>query len=125
MYEENAEVAGVLISHGANPEACDAQNDTPLHFAAVSGFIDLVRTLVKDCKVDVDAVNVGIVTPLSYAVFRGHEKTVRVLIEEFGVRSDVLSRGGLTLLHEAALDNRVAIAKMLLGGVRDGSGRSR
>ena len=80
---------------------------------------------MKDCKVDVDAVNVGIVTPLSYAVFRGHEKTVRVLIEEFGVRSDVLSRGGLTLLHEAALDNRVAIAKMLLGGVRDGSGRSR
>ena len=113
LWEDNAEVAGVLISHGANPEACDAQNSTPLHVAAFRGFTDLARTLVKDCKVDVDAVNANFVTPLRCAVHGGHEKTVRVLIEEFGARLDVLSGGGRTTLHLAALDNQVAIAKML------------
>ena len=113
LYEDNAEVAGVLISHGANSEACDAQNSTPLHVAAFRGFTDLARTLVKDCKVDVDAVNANFVTPLWCAVHGGHEKTVRVLIEEFGARLDVPSRSGRTILHEAALDNQVAIAKML------------
>ena len=68
LCEDNAEVAGVLISHGANPEACDAQNSTPLHLAAYRGFTDLARTLVKDCKVDVDAVNAIFVTPLWCAV---------------------------------------------------------
>ena len=113
LYEDNAEVAGVLISHGANPEACGAPYGTPIHLAAYRGFTDLARTLVKDCKVDVDAVNANYETPLWCAVRGCHEKTMRVLIEEFGDRLDVLSGGGCTILHEAASFNQVAIAKML------------
>ena len=106
LWEDNAEVAGVLISHGANPEACDAQNGTSLHLAAYRGFTDLARTLVKDCKVDVDAVNAIFVTPLWCAVHGGHEKTVRVLIEEFGARLDVLSRSSRPILQHASSYNR-------------------
>ena len=88
------------------PEACDAQNSTPLHLAAYRGFTDLVRTLVKDCKVDVDAVNANFVTPLRCAVRGGHENTVRVLIEEFGARLDVLSRSSRPILQHASSYNR-------------------
>ena len=46
-FASNADVAGVLIEHGAEVEALDWSGRTPLHWAAQFGLVDVADLLIQ------------------------------------------------------------------------------
>ena len=58
---------------------------TPLHLAAESGHIDVVRALAEERGAIFDReYSFGLTTPLHMAAENGHADVVHVLIKEFG-----------------------------------------
>ncbi|PPQ63235.1 hypothetical protein CVT24_005695 [Panaeolus cyanescens] len=103
--------------------AVDADERTPLHWAASSGSIDIVRFLI-DQKAEVDKVDGSGWTPLHIAVSAGHENVVRELI---GAGADVNGKNdkGLTPLHYAASKSRIDIGKLLISRGADTNARDK
>ncbi|CAL1716125.1 unnamed protein product [Somion occarium] len=90
----------------------DSDGRTPLHWAASSGSLEIVRFLI-DQKAEVDPTDHSGWTPLHIAVSAGHEDVVRELL---GAGADVKKSNdkGLTALHYAASKSRVDIGKILV-----------
>ncbi|KAF9203827.1 Glycerophosphocholine phosphodiesterase [Haplosporangium sp. Z 27] len=65
----------------------------PLHYAAMHGFSNIARALIKDLKSTGEFINFSDTywfdsdgfTPLIYAVSRGHADTLKVIVEEGGI----------------------------------------
>jgi ankyrin repeat protein len=74
-----AEMARLLIESGANPNACNDDNDTPLHWAAREGQKELLVILLAH-GAKVNAVDKGGWTPLRWAEAQGQEKIARILV---------------------------------------------
>jgi ankyrin repeat protein len=74
-----AEMARLLIENGANPNACNDDNDTPLHWAAREGQKELLVILLAH-GAKVNAVDKGGWTPLRWAEAQGQEKIARILV---------------------------------------------
>lgn len=88
IWEPRTKAMELLIRHGANVNLTNLANDnTPLHYAAVSGNPDLVQFMLEH-GAEVNAVNRGGYTPLYYLAASGSacresrkiEKTVEVLV---------------------------------------------
>ena len=77
----------MLLTNGADPRRCDANGDTPLHFAALSTR-PVVAALLCDAGSAVDAVNRSGATPLGVACSAGNWELVQFLLER-GARTDV------------------------------------
>ena len=43
----NLQFIQAVLSHGGNPLAVNLQEDTPIHFAAASGNVDVVELLIQ------------------------------------------------------------------------------
>ncbi|KAI2613394.1 ankyrin repeat-containing domain protein [Hypoxylon sp. NC1633] len=61
---KRAYIASVLLKNGADPTLADEQGFTPLHYACKFGFTDVVRLLLADPRVDVNAVGHDLRMPL-------------------------------------------------------------
>jgi hypothetical protein len=70
-----------LLRKGANANARDKNDITPLHLAAIGGDADVARLLLEH-GADPDIIAIGGMTPLDVARERGHEEVARV-IEEY------------------------------------------
>ncbi|KAG7099826.1 hypothetical protein E1B28_001635 [Marasmius oreades] len=92
--------------------AVDEDGRTPLHWAASSGSLEIVRILLEH-KAEIDKIDVSGWTALHIAVSAGHESTVEELV---GSGADVSKRNdkGLTPLHYAASKSRISIGKLLI-----------
>jgi ankyrin repeat protein len=79
------------LRRGASIGARDSSGATPLHYAASSGHVDLVRRLIAR-GAEVDAANEGGVTPLGNAAINDHADVLESLLAE-GARptEDVLN----------------------------------
>ncbi|KAL4248694.1 Ankyrin repeat-containing domain superfamily protein [Abortiporus biennis] len=103
--------------------AADVDGRTPLHWAASSGALDIVRYLLEQ-HVDVDPRDHSGWTPLMIAVSAGHEDIVRELLGS-GADVKITNDKGLTSLHYAASKSRVDIGKLLIARGADINARDK
>lgn len=113
-----AELARWLVGQGADIEARDTYDRTPLHNLAAGRYRE-VGTLL-DLGADVDATDREGDTPLHKAARSANAEAVRALLER-GARTDVLNAAGLSPLAAALrycdnsqIEPMAAIAELLL-----------
>ena len=82
VSQGSADIAGILIDHGADVEASSElqQGARALHLAAGFGDIDTVTLLIGH-DADIEARDHGGLTPLIHAASAGQESTVRLLLD--------------------------------------------
>jgi ankyrin repeat-rich membrane spanning protein len=76
----STEICHMLIAHGADVNASDADSWTPLLNAAKNGNGEIVEELVKH-KATVEAKDIGGFSPLMWACYKDHVKIVRILLK--------------------------------------------
>ncbi|XP_037029495.1 ankyrin-1-like [Bradysia coprophila] len=109
-----------LISKGANKNAKNHFDRTPLHLAAERGFGNIVRLLV-DSHAEIDTKDMYGKIPLFFAAQNGHVEVFRMLLQEYEDRKiDYLNATdmmGMSLLHYSAMNkqqNNTEILRILL-----------
>ena len=101
-----------LIQQGANIEARDNDEWTPLFAAAHGGHDQVVRTLIQQ-GANIEARDNDGWTPLFTAAQYGHDQVVRTLIEH-GANVEAHDDGGWTPLFHAAVHGRDEVGRTLL-----------
>ena len=111
-------ICRLLIDKGAQVEAKDNTDWTPLHWAANAGHVEIVR-LLCDRGADVEARNRWGRRPLQSAAYHGHISVVKELIEVRNAEINARINGGWTALWWARLYDKADIAAYLVsrGGV--------
>ncbi|EPZ39673.1 ankyrin repeats containing protein [Anoxybacillus ayderensis] len=109
--EENVKIVKQIVNEKTVREK-DENNNTPLHIAAGSGNLTLVK-LVCQYDVDVNAVNAHGETPLLLAVQAGNVQVVRFLYEQ-GANIEAVNKAGETSLYKAVERNFIDVATYLL-----------
>ncbi|KAL9627141.1 MAG: hypothetical protein Q9164_007693, partial [Protoblastenia rupestris] len=104
-------VSGLLLGRGADCNACNENNDTSLHLAALNNHPDVVKILAqRGANISLPG-SMG--PPLNLAVSLGHLEVATQLI---GVGADIQirARHDMTPLHEAAYNDHADITALLL-----------
>ena len=86
---------------------------TPLYYASLCGFRNLVEYLAKKHPEDVNAIGGGYDAPLHAACAKREVDTVRVLLEH-GARKDILDNAGQSPLHNASRHGHLDLVEILL-----------
>eukprot|EP00752_Nemacystus_decipiens_P011529 g10237.t1 len=114
----NTEVVNTLLRWGSAPDvACREPGDkayTPLHRAALGGYGEAARVLIK-AGADKDARTGGSgATPLHLAARKGHENCVRTLLLTGADKNSRRGLDGATPLHQAAFFGQMGAVRELL-----------
>jgi hypothetical protein len=113
----NAEVAALLLKHGAVVDATRPEyGDTPLCMAAQQGNAEVAALLLKHGAAVAAADNNG-QTPLSMAAAKGHAKIVALLVENGADVHHVNSLGANVVWLAAFSGNAWVVRTLLLLGV--------
>ncbi len=99
----HADVAAVLIEHGADVDASNGRGETPLSEAAWAGHRDVAELLLEHGATG-ETADGSDITPVHLAAIEGHREIALLLIRN-GVRYDI---------HAAALLDDVAKVRQLL-----------
>ncbi|KAG8742053.1 hypothetical protein FRC10_002079 [Ceratobasidium sp. 414] len=113
FYPDQASLLRSLLT--AEPkllDAKDADDRTPLHWAASSGAIEIVHDLISR-KAAIDPKDNSGWTPLMIAASAGHENVVQELLGA-GANASAANDKGLTPLHRAASAGHDAFLTILL-----------
>ncbi len=119
MYPPCPDMAKMLIEAGADPNARDEHNYTPLHRAVMIGNLELVQMLLQR-GADINAVGRWGCTPLHLAV-HGKECKAAIVRELLAKGADVnaCASWGHTPLHYAYADLQMDIAGLLIDAGAD------
>ena len=123
-----AEVKRLVVDCGIDPNIQDDIGDTPLHYAAEHGHLDVVKLLLEH-GADPNIQNNSGKTPLHYAALDGHLEIVKFLLEH-GANPNVQDyKFGVTPLHFAVYHCDVDMTRFLLDHgadptIRDNEGRT-
>ena len=85
---------------------------TPLHYAASSGHVEVIKLLLKHSAY-IDAESPNKTTPLMMAAMYGNPQSVELLLEE-GADASLKNDKGMTALDFADVANKQAAAKLLV-----------
>lgn len=104
----DAGLVELLITWGANPQACDGMRGTPLHAAAAQGNLPLVNTLLGHLSAD-DLMREGCreYTPLCYALNNAHSEVFATLLDAaraYGLFNDCKGKALLEKLYWMACE---------------------
>jgi len=108
----HANVALLLLEHGAHVGSQDHYRHTPLHLSAHQGSTDTAQLLI-DWGADPNAINVGQETPLIMASNNGRLETASLLLEN-GADANQPDNNGWTPLHGASLNGNEDVVRLLL-----------
>jgi ankyrin repeat protein len=115
--ENNLAEVSRLLSVGADVNAKDRRDRTPLHWASENGHVQVVKELL-DHFADIDAKDNRNWTPLLCAGASGHVAVGQALLSR-GASIDAKDRYGNSPLHMAAVMDHLAVVKSLLSGGAD------
>ena len=107
-----ADQINAILNKGANVNARNVIQSTPLHVACVKGNMELAMALV-DRGADVDARNVEQDTPLHNACYSGNMELIMALLNR-GADVNASDRYGYTPLHKALMNGHAEVAMALL-----------
>ena len=99
-YNEDTEIAKLLISAGANVNAQDEMLNSPFLYAGASGFVPILK-LCLDNGADFNVFNRYGGTALIPAAERRHQEIVEILLEIPNFPKDHVNNLGWTALMEA------------------------
>ena len=129
--EGHIDTLSLLLKHGADVEARDVMDHTPLHHASASprGNLEAGRRLL-DHGADINPRGFRNLTPVCAAVVKGHVEFARMLLER-GAAMDIRAEmdAGRTPLTEAVYSRKIQMVRLLLEygedvNERDGLGRT-
>ena len=104
------EIGKRLLDRGANVDACDEDDWTPLHYAALHGQLKFARMLLEHGAVVNSPDDEGR-TPLHQATINGHVEVVMLLLK-YGADPTVYDQGGMTASILASDLGRGAIVEL-------------
>ncbi|RLN70966.1 hypothetical protein BBJ28_00019831 [Nothophytophthora sp. Chile5] len=102
-----------LLKAGADAQLADREGFTPLHWASVRGYLEVIAQLVELCGADVDRQDAMGWTPLHIACFKGYSDLVEYLLVERGARTDLEDCYGFTPLMFARVAENMDVIKRL------------
>lgn len=111
----------LLVRHGADVNARDFADNTPLHAAAQAGKADIVKFLLER-KADPNVPNRQRVTPLLHAASSGSFLATEALLQS-GADVKAADNMGENALHRAASGGHLDLIKLLLERGLDVNGR--
>jgi ankyrin repeat protein len=108
----NPDILRLFMEHNADMRVHDKRGNTPLHFAAENGLLEVSQILLER-NADVNSQNNHGSTPLLLASEFGHPDVVQLLL---GHNADLYLRDadGDTPLHCAAVGGQVEVARILI-----------
>jgi cytohesin len=111
--EGNIEAVKQHLDAGADVNAKDAYEWTPLLHAAYSGHKEIVELLITN-GADVNAKDRDDGSPLHSAAINGHKEIVELLIAKGADVNAKDDKFGMTPLHPAAYEGHKEVAEMLI-----------
>ena len=110
----NAEIARLLLFHGAKEDALDDKGMTPLHICAMNGRSDMAKLLVeKDQFVYLPDPTFKL-TPLHICALFGQTDVAKELVVKRGVNLDALDYNKNSPLHLSAYYGHLEMTRLLL-----------
>ncbi|KAK4467923.1 hypothetical protein MN116_008531 [Schistosoma mekongi] len=101
----------IIDGHKCDLNIRDGFDRTPLHLAASSGNLQIVKLLVEG-KAMVDPVDKFGITPLFWAVYNNYKHVAHYLLD-MGAKYNRVTKQGFTILHFIAESNAISILKYL------------
>ncbi|KAG7392624.1 hypothetical protein PHYPSEUDO_015012 [Phytophthora pseudosyringae] len=102
-----------LLKAGADVELADREGFTPLHWASVRGYLEVVAQLVEISGADVNRQDAMGWTPLHIACFKGFPDLVEYLLVERHARADVEDCYGFSPMMFARIAENLDVVKRL------------
>ncbi|OWZ17933.1 hypothetical protein PHMEG_0008052 [Phytophthora megakarya] len=102
-----------LVKAGADADLADREGFTPLHWASVRGYLEIVAQLVENAKADVNLQDVMGWTPLHIACFKGYFDLVEYLLVERNASLEVEDCNGFTPMMFARIAENMDVVKRL------------
>ncbi|CAK4974888.1 unnamed protein product [Aphanomyces euteiches] len=110
--QDNPEVVRELIMHGANVNATDKRDETPLHKAVENGYLKIVVQLLNQ-NPNVNKETYENKTPLYWAVAKGNLDIVHELLNK-NAKASIPDENGDTPLFRATVDENLDIVVAIL-----------
>lgn len=120
-FNGNLEIAGLLLDHGADPNAEDDEKWRPLHAASMTGTLDVVARLVQGgARVD-GAGAPDNTAPIHLAAANDRPDLLEYFVKSCGVAASLRDSRGVTPIMRAAMANGSRAIRTLasLGGEPD------
>lgn len=112
-WQGNVEAVGLLLRHGAHPNAQDLEGRPPLHSVSWKGHAEVGRLLLEARGINVNlACRQQAATALSIAAQEGHANIVAMLLEK-GANPDHIDKYGRSPIKVAGKRGHFTIVRLL------------
>ncbi|MCB9229831.1 MAG: ankyrin repeat domain-containing protein [Deltaproteobacteria bacterium] len=102
-----------LINEKADVNHKDNDGMAPLHYAVFHGRLDVVKSLINDCKADIKQTDKDGWEAIHYAAFKGRTEIAKFLVKDCKINVNTADNEKRTPLYLAEFHKHHALAKYL------------